>query len=78
MKILSNPNVQNLVSKAFIFQNAVKKEWDAKMQGILKQFNLATSDDVNQLKRKVQNLQANVDRLKKKLKEKDKGKDKKK
>ncbi len=74
MKAMSNPTVQKIISsektqkafaQAFKTTYAVKTQIDEKKADLARQLNLATSDDLRSMKRELDRLQRQVERLKK-------------
>ncbi len=77
MKAMTNPTVQKVIShektqkafaSAFKTTYAVKKQIDDTKADVAKKLNLATSDDLRSMKRELDRLQRQVERLKKEKK----------
>lgn len=64
MKLLANPNVQKAMIQFFTIRANVKNQIDSQLKTTLRRFSIVTTDELNKMKKQVQTLQANVDRLK--------------
>ena len=78
MKAMSNPRVQKIISnekaqkafaQAFKTSYQLKNQLDDTKAGVAKRMNLATSDDLRSMKRELDRLQRQVERLKKEKKD---------
>lgn len=64
MKLLANPNVQKAMIQFFTIRANVKNQIDSQLKTTLRRFSIVTTDELNKMKKQVQTLQANVDRMK--------------
>jgi len=64
-KIMSNERTQKALASAFKTSYAVKTRIDDTKRVVADQLNLATSDDLRSMKRELDRLQRQVERLKK-------------
>ena len=64
-KILSSEKTQKALAGAFKATYQVKSSLDETKEDVARRFNLATGDDLRSMKRELERLQRQVDRLKK-------------
>lgn len=64
-KIISNEKTQKAFASAFKTSYAIKTQIDDTKAEVAKRLNLATSDDLRSMKRELDRLQRQVERLKK-------------
>ncbi len=64
-KIISNEKTQKAFAQAFKTSYALKSQLDDTKADVAKRLNLATSDDLRSMKRELDRLQRQVERLKK-------------
>lgn len=69
MRAMADPRVMKAISEGFAIHGRVKGEMDDAFQKAARFFNVATNEDVKELKRTLRQMEHLVDRMERKLDE---------
>ena len=71
MRAMADPRIMKTISQGFAIRGRVQSELDDRVQAVAKFFNVATKEEVKELKRTIRQMEHLVDRLEREATERD-------
>ena len=68
MRAMADPRIMKAISQGFAIHGRVQSEIDGTMQSVARFFNVATKEEVKELKRTIRQMEHMVDRLEREAK----------
>jgi hypothetical protein len=67
MKLMADPRVMNAISQGFALRGRIQSELDERLKGLACTLNLATKEDLDNLRQSVSRVESNLSNLERKV-----------